>query len=53
MKKNKFPTITVRVTQTQRVMIDVLKNRYYINVSKAFRDFIEKLYNERENEQSK
>lgn len=53
MKKNKFPTITVRVTDKQRDMIDVLKSNHYVNISKMFRDFIEKIYKEKVDESPK
>ena len=45
MKKTyKYPTLTVRISQKHREMLDEIKNKYYINISKIFRDTIEKVY---------
>jgi len=45
MKAYKYPTITVRVSPKHRQMVDELKNKHYLNISKIFRDTIESLYN--------
>ena len=46
MKKYKYPTVTVRVPEKHREMLDELKSKYYLNISRLFRDIIETTYNE-------
>ena len=50
MKTQKYPTITVRVSPKHRQMADELKNHYYLNISKIFRDTIESIYLRMKNE---
>ena len=47
MKKNKryrYPTLTISISENHRKMYEKLKNKYYVNMSKIFRDTIENVY---------
>ena len=45
-KISKYPTITMRVSQEDKAIIRELKEKYYISISKMFRDKIREFYNE-------
>jgi len=52
MKKYKeYPTLTVRVSAEHKKMISELKDKYYINVSKIFRDTVEDIYKRVKNDE--
>jgi len=42
--KKEYPTLTMRVSEEHKMMISELKNHYYINISKIFRDTITDTY---------
>ena len=40
----RYPTITLRISPEERRMIDELRDKYYISISKMFRENIKECY---------